>query len=359
MAAFAIAPARERLSIGSQSGNLRYEGVMTMIRSRWSVRAALALLLLAAPPAYAGTVALTFDDLPIFGRYAPTAEGTSITDKLLGGFRRHHWKVTGFVNEVQLVGYDRTARIAWLDHWLDAGMDLGNHSYSHLSLDKTPVETYIADVARGGVETGKLLAARGRKERWYRYPYLETGLTLDVRHRFEGWLHDHGYRVAPVTMENSDWEFAEPYDDALARGDARQAAHIRAAYLDFTTRIVAWYQQAGQQLLGRQPAYVFLLHASRLNSVSIDDLAAILAKAHLDVVPLDTAMRDPAYKIADTYVGPDGDEWLTRWSLTLHRDLPYASIPEVPADIAAADEKLEAEPAAAPAKPAMPPPAAH
>lgn len=329
---------------------------MTTIRSGWLKRTILAgALLLSATPLRAGTVALTFDDLPIFGRYAPTAEGSAITNRLLGGFQRHHWQVTGFVNEIQLANYDKPVRVGWLKQWLDAGMDLGNHSYSHLSLDKTPVEAYIADVAKGQVETSKLLAERGRKERWYRYPYLETGLTTQTRHRFEGWLHDHGYRIAPVTMENSDWEFAEPYDDALAHGDTRQAAHIRAAYLDFTAKIVAWYQQAGQQLLGRQPAYVFLLHASRLNSVSIDELAAILAKAHLDVVPLDTAMRDPAYTIADTYVGPDGDEWLTRWSLTLHRTLPYASIPAVPADIAAADAKLEGEPAPPPA----PPPAKH
>ena len=327
-----------------------------MIRLHLFTRALLAAgLLLAATPLEAGTVALTFDDLPTFGRYASTAEGTRITDALLDGFQRHHWRVTGFVNEIQLEGYDKPARIAWLKHWLDAGMDLGNHSYSHFSLDKVPVETYIADVARGQVETGKLLAARGRHERWYRYPYLETGLTIETRHRFEGWLHDHGYRIAPVTMENSDWEFAEPYDDALAHNDMKQAAHIRAAYLEFTTKIVAWYQQAGQQVLGREPAFVFLLHASRLNAVSIDALAAILDKAHLTVVPLDTAMRDPAYKIADTYVGPDGDEWLTRWSLTLHRDLPYASIPPVPADIAAADAKLEGEPAPpAPAPAAKP-----
>ena len=309
---------------------------------------------LAAAPAAAGTVALTFDDLPIFGRYAPTAEGARITDALLGGFRRHHWKVTGFVNEIQLVGYDRPTRIAWLKQWLDAGMDLGNHSYSHLSLNKTPVDAYIADVARGQVVTSALLAARGRRDRWYRYPYLETGLTIDTRRSFEGWLHDHGYRVAPVTMENSDWEFAEPYDDALAHGDAREAARIRAAYLDFSAKVVAWYQQAGQQLLGREPAFVFLLHASRLNAASIDELAAILDAAHLKVVPLNAAVRDPAYRIADTYVGPEGEEWLTRWSQTLHRDLPYATLPEVPADIAAADEKLEAAPPAP-----VPTPAAH
>ncbi len=331
---------------------------MTTIRLRLLLRClCLGAPLLAATPApvNAGTVALTFDDLPIFGRYAPTAEGTAITDTLLAGFRRHRWKVTGFVNEIQLQGYDRPARIGWLAQWLDAGMDLGNHSYSHLSLDKTPIDAYIADVARGGAETGKLLAARGRTERWYRYPYLETGLTSAVRHRFEGWLHDHGYRVAPVTMENSDWQFAEPYDDALAHGDSKRASYIRAAYLDYTAKIVPWYRQAARQLLGREPAFVFLLHASRMNAASIDQLAAIFDKAGLHVVPLDAAMRDPAYEIADTYVGPDGDEWLTRWSLTLHRNIAYDHFPAVPVDIVAADDKLEA----APSPPAVPAPASH
>jgi peptidoglycan/xylan/chitin deacetylase (PgdA/CDA1 family) len=311
----------------------------------------LAPALIAAVPAHAGTVALTFDDLPVFGPYK-TAEGQRITTKLLAGIRRHHWRAIGFVNEIQLDGPDRTQRIALLRQWLDDGFDLGNHSYSHFSLNHTPVNAYIADVAKGEIVTKELLAARGRTERWYRYPYLETGLTLKVRHQFESWLVGHGYRVAPVTMENSDWEFAEPYADALAHGRTAQAAHIRRAYLAFTARIVPWYQKAAQQLLGRQPAFVFLLHASRLNADSIDQLAAILRANHLRSVTLDEAMKDPAYRIPDTYAGPDGDEWLTRWSMTLHKDLPYASLPEVPADVAALDEALENAPPPASRAPA-------
>lgn len=310
--------------------------------------AAIGVLLCAfgATAAHAGKVAITFDDLPLFGTYAPPAEAERITSDLLNGFRRHHWKVTGFVNEVQLEGATRQERIGLLNRWLDAGMDLGNHSYSHLSLTRTPVEAYIADVARGETVTKTLLASRGRTERWYRHPYLETGPTLEARHAFEGWLKAHGYRVAPVSMENSDWEFAEPYDQALAQGDRAQAAHIRAAYLDFTASTVAWYRKAATGLLGREPAFVMLLHASRLNAASIDDLAKIFAANDLHPITLDRAMRDPAYAIPDDYAGPDGDEWLTRWSMSLHRDLPYASLPVVPKDVADADAKLEAGPGA-------------
>lgn len=221
-------------------------------------------------------------------------------------------------------------------------MGLGNHTYSHLSLNDVPVEAYIRDVARDEEVTGALLRAQGRRERWFRYPYLETGSTHEVRQRFEGWLADHGYQVAPVTMENSDWQFSVPYDDALARGDVRRTEAIRREYLAFTRRIVAWYQRAGRLLLGREPAFVFLLHASRLNAASVDAPASILSRAKLRVVSLDEAMRDPAYRIADQYVGPDGNEWLERWSLTLHRDLPFETIPKVPARIIAEDAKLEA-----------------
>ena len=305
-----------------------------------------ALAIGAAPTAHAGTVALTFDDLPIFGKFRPIAEADALTDKLVGGIERHHWPAIGFVNEIQLEAADKPRRIALLTRWLDAGLDLGNHSYSHPSLTNTPVETYIADVARGDVVTRPLMAARGKTEHWYRYPFLETGPTLAARQRFEGWLAAHGYRVAPVTMENSDWQFAEPYDDALRRGDAAQAAHIRAAYLDFTARVVPWYRQAGVAVFGREPAFVFLLHASQLNADSIDALADILKAQDLTPVTLDQAMADPAYRTADTYVGPDGEEWLERFATTLHKSLPWSTMPQMPADIVAADAALEgAQPA--------------
>jgi peptidoglycan/xylan/chitin deacetylase (PgdA/CDA1 family) len=294
-----------------------------------------------SPPAQAKTVALTFDDLPVFGKFSTAEDGAAVTDRLLAGLARHHWKATGFVNEIQLDTADRPRRIALLQHWLDAGMDLGNHTYSHHSLSVTPVDEYIADVAHGETATAPLLAALGRRERWFRYPYLETGLTVATRKRFEGWLAEHRYRVAPVTMENSDWQFSAPYDDAVARGDAAEAARIQRRYLTFTRKVVAWYQKAGRTLFRREPAFVFLLHASRLNAASIDGLATILKAASLHVVPLDTAMRDPAYRTADSYVGPNGIEWLERWSLTLHRDLPFDSLPEVPQDIIEADERLE------------------
>jgi peptidoglycan/xylan/chitin deacetylase (PgdA/CDA1 family) len=294
-----------------------------------------------AVPANAEDVALTFDDLPTLSFANDLAYQQQTTTKLLAGLTTHHLPAIGFVNEIKLQDTDAEERIALLARWVDAGMDLGNHTYSHLSLNKTPVDGYIADVARGETVTRELLATRGKTPRWFRYPYLETGLTIQVRQTFESWLTAHGYRIAPVTLENSDWQFAIPYDDAVLHKDDALADHIREEYLDYTARVTRWYRQAALDLLGRRPALVFLLHASRLNADSIDQIATILRESDLHAVTLDQAMHDPAYSIADTYVGPDGDEWLTRWSLTLHKNLPWSNFPQPQADVVADDNRLE------------------
>ena len=293
--------------------------------------------------ARAEDVALTFDDLPALSLNGDTPYWTETTKKLLRGLRHRHIPAIAFVNEGKLEK-DRPERVALLRRWLDAGMDLGNHTYSHLSLNKTPVDAYIADVERGETVTRWLLKARGRTPRWFRHPYLETGETLEKRRKFEGWLAAHGYRVAPVTMENADWMFAYPYDEAVGRKDKAGAAHIRAEYLAYTDAMTAWYRQAAFELLGRRPSFVFLLHASRLNADCIGDVAAILKKHDLTPVSLDQAMTDPAYAIPDTYAGPNGDEWVTRWSETLHKPLPWGAFTEPPADIQAAEKRLDTSP---------------
>lgn len=305
--------------------------------------AMLALGLVCACGAQAEDVALTFDDLPALTLNPESSYWEGITTTLLAGLRHHHIPAIGFVNE-QKLETDRSQRVALLRQWLDAGMDLGNHTYSHLSLTHTAVDAYIADVVRGETVTRWLLAARGRTPRWFRHPYLETGATREDRSRFEGWLAAHGYKVAPVSMENSDWMFAYPYDEAIDHKDQAAAERIKAEYLAYTAAVVPWYRQAAFRLLGRRPAFVFLLHASRLNADSIDQLAAILSDNDLHPVTLDRAMDDPAYTIADPYIGPDGDEWLTRWSLALNKPLPWSSFPQPPADIQAAENRLDTSP---------------
>ncbi|HEY3814550.1 MAG TPA: polysaccharide deacetylase family protein [Caulobacteraceae bacterium] len=304
---------------------------------------ALVLSLATCRIAGAEDVALTFDDLPALSLSGDTAYWQTTTRALLAGLKRDRIPAIGFVTE-QKLETDRAARVDLLRAWLDAGMDLGNHGYSHLSLSRTPVNAYIADVARGETVTRWLLAERGRTPRWYRHPYLETGKTAEDRRTSEAWLTAHGYRVAPVSIENSDWMFAYPYDEAVMHKDQAAEKRIRKEYLDYTAAVVPWYRKAATSLFGRPPSLVFLLHASRLNADTIGQLDAILKRNHLRPVTLDRAMADPAYATVDSYIGTDGDEWVTRWSMALHKSLDWSTFPQPPKDIADAETRLDTNP---------------
>jgi peptidoglycan/xylan/chitin deacetylase (PgdA/CDA1 family) len=319
--------------------------VMRIGRLRRIVAAlALSAAALSAPSARAEGVALTFDDLPALSLDMSTPYLRQTNDALLRTLKRRHVPAIGFVVGDKLEGRDSADRLALLEQWVRAGLELGNHTYSHGSLSKTPLADYIADTARDDALLRPFLAGFGRRPRWFRHPYLETGATPADKQGFEAWLAQHGYRVAPVTLENSDWMFAMPYDEAVLKGDKAEVARIRKSYLDYTAAVVAWYRIAAFDLLGRRPALVFLLHETRLNADTLDEVLGILKRNGLKPVSLERAMADPAYKIPDDVPDAEGDEWLTRWSATLKRPLPWKSFPEAPTDIAAAEARVDKDP---------------
>ncbi len=289
----------------------------------------------------AGEVALTYDDLTTLSLSPSTEYAEATTIKLLAGLRHHHLVATGFVNEGKLEGADRAERIGLLRRWVQAGVLLGNHTYSHNHFSLTPVDAYIADIERGEPVTRALLAEKHEALRWFRHPYLETGATLEARDKLDHWLTEHGYRVAPVTMENADWMFAIPYDSAVMRGDKKRAKAIKAAYLEYTDFVTGWYESASVAVFGRKIRFVYLLHSCRLNADSVHEFAKILRQHALVTVSLDRATADPAYNTPDTYVGPDGNEWLERWSISLHKELPWDTFKEPPKLIEAENNRLD------------------
>ena len=110
--------------------------------------------------------------------------------------------------------------------WLDAGLELGNHTYSHRDLNTVPLDQFQADVLRGETVTRGLLKGRAQRLRYFRHPFLHMGSDLKVRRAFEVFLSSHGYTVAPVTVDNDDFVYAAAYAKALRRGHTADAVRI-------------------------------------------------------------------------------------------------------------------------------------
>ena len=286
------------------------------------------------PAPAARVMAVTIDDLPtasVLGNEIAMAEG--ITVDLLVALARHHVPAIGFVNErkLQTDGRVDRRRVALLQRWIDAGLELGNHTFSHPDLHETPIERFEREVLDGENVTRRLLGARGKRPRYFRHPFLHTGRTLETRRAFDAFLARHGYRVAPVTIDNSDYVYAAAYDRSLARGDRETKDRIASAYVAYMAEVVAYYEQQSVALLGRELKQTLLVHASALNAATFDALAARLEARGYRFVTLDEALSDPAYAMADTYVGPGGITWLHRWALTQgKRGAFFAGEPAVP-----------------------------
>jgi peptidoglycan/xylan/chitin deacetylase (PgdA/CDA1 family) len=281
----------------------------------------------APPPRPSGvgrSVAVTFDDLPAppAGLVSNTVAGLQEnTRKLLASFREHGVPVVGFVNEGKLVVDGETAadaldRAAVLKSWLTAGFGLGNHSFSHKSLNTTPLEEFEADVIRGEPVTRGLLAEVGLELRYFRHPFLQVGLDLEKRRAFEAFLAAHGYTIAPVTIDNDEYIYAFVYADALKRGDPAMATKVGADYLRYMEAVFAFCEEVSRNLVGREIRQTLLLHANALNADYFGKLAEMMKARGYRFITLGEALEDEAYGRPDTYVGRWGISWLHHWELT-------------------------------------------
>jgi peptidoglycan/xylan/chitin deacetylase (PgdA/CDA1 family) len=254
----------------------------------------------------ASVVAITFDDLPNLDSDLPADAQRAITTKLVDQIKTTRVPVIGFVNEDKLDDDDTSP----LEQWLDAGADLGNHTYSHLDLDQSTIAQYEEDVMHGEELTRPLLESRGKTLRWFRHPYLDTGKTIGVRNEIDLFLQAHGYRVAPVTIDDSEWIYDMAYDHA----PWWKRAALRRSYIRYMRRRLEFAEWSAHLVFHRNIAQILLLHASALNADTFPRLVAMMRDRGYRFVTLDEATLDDAYATPEKWAG-GGVGWIERWGV--------------------------------------------
>jgi peptidoglycan/xylan/chitin deacetylase (PgdA/CDA1 family) len=104
-----------------------------------------ALLLLLSPGLLAQTrsVAVTFDDLP--GLYVTTCDADAyrrMNQQLVDAIRGNAMPALGLINESKLCPEKRGQLASILGIWLDAGLDLGNHTFSHVDFNTSTIAEF-------------------------------------------------------------------------------------------------------------------------------------------------------------------------------------------------------------------------
>jgi peptidoglycan/xylan/chitin deacetylase (PgdA/CDA1 family)/ketosteroid isomerase-like protein len=271
-------------------------------------------LLLTALPLSADTgrpLLVSVDDLPFAtARLHPDpAERERITRSLLDVLRKHKVPAVGLVIGQNIAG-DRKL----LDLWLDAGYELGNHSHGHLSYTRTSAQDYIADVEAGRRELAEVLAPRGARVRFFRFPFLregETGAKLDA---MRAYLAGSGQRNLPVTIDTQDWSFEEPWVEARKKGDGKALARIGEEYQQSLQLEVRTYESLGDELFGRPVPQILLLHANEVGSAQWDRLFTWLEERGYRFAGADEVLADPAFARPQGYVSHFGSSLWDRFA---------------------------------------------
>jgi peptidoglycan/xylan/chitin deacetylase (PgdA/CDA1 family) len=263
-------------------------------------------------------ISITIDDLPI-----STNVNYSIVkyrEIFLSGLdqlKKEKVPIIGFVNESFLYsnGREEKRRSSLLADWLDAGMDLGNHTFSHADANKLPVDKYIEDIKKGELICSALQQARGKKMKYFRYPYLRTGITVDGKNAIEKYLEKSGYIIAPATITSSaEMIYAEAYRTLLKNKDATLLNKATQEYLNILSERITLGEKQSVNLFRREISQILILHNTEINNDNWKNIISMIRNKGYSIVSLEEALEDEAYQIKDNYIDHGGMDWLSRWA---------------------------------------------
>lgn len=296
------------------------------MRSIWLAALAAASL---ATAGQAQEVALTFDDLPAHSALPPGETRLGVIARLIAALADSKAPAIGFINAAGLEDHPEDRAV--LEVWRAAGHPLGNHGWSHANLDVIGAERFQDELVRN---EPVLEALAGDTDwHWFRYPFLAEGQDPEVRRGARAALRRHGYKVASVTMDFSDWAFNEPFARCREEGDVEGVARLEALYLSAAEEALAASRRLSADLYERDIPYVLLMHVGAFDAHMLPRLLALYQARGVRFVPLDEAMADPFYVI-DRAAG-DSPSPLTLEAMAAAAGISVAGRADVQVELAA------------------------
>lgn len=232
------------------------------------------------------------DDLPVHGALPEGETRLNVAERMLAAFRAAGVpEVYGFVNGALLEREPETSAVLTL--WAASGYPLGNHTWSHRNLNQATVEEFDAEVVRNEETLERF--GPGDDWRWLRYPNLAEGNDPMKREAVRASLARRGYRIAPVTMDFSDWQWNDTYLRCRARGDAPGLTALETAYLEAVGESILRARTVSRALYGRDIPYVLLSHISAFNARMMPRVLALYVEEGFEFAALADALGDPVY----------------------------------------------------------------
>ena len=249
-------------------------------------------------------MAITFDDLPIHGQLPKNGSRVEVSKSILATLKQFKVpEVYGFINAGKVE--KDPASLEVLNLWINSGYPLGNHTYSHKSLNKISAEDFINEIHTNE----KLLSEIGKKFDWhyFRYPFLHEGDTLGKRNAIRSYLKKNDYKIAQVTDDFEDWAWNEPYARCSDKKDLRSIESLKSGYMKFAMERFERYKIISAKVFDHPISHILLLHIGAFDAVMLPALLKAYQDKGVQFIPLSEAVKDPIYREDPGIYGKDDD----------------------------------------------------
>lgn len=252
-------------------------------------------------------VAITVDDLPIHSDIPKEMTRLDVAKKMLSTLNKENIpEVYGFINASKAQFQPEMKEVLKL--WVKEGYPLGNHTYTHLSLNDSTISEFQKDIKVNEKMLEDLNEKRNGK--FFRYPYLREGETLEKRNAIRKYLTENGYEIAQVSIDFEDWSWNNPYVRCLEKKDKKSLEWLEKTYQENALAKLDEAKKMATALLKRDIPHILLLHIGAFDAQMISALIKNYRAHGVEFISLTEAMKDDVYKTDPAIAAKWGSEIL-------------------------------------------------
>ncbi|WP_413574676.1 polysaccharide deacetylase family protein [Bdellovibrio sp. HCB290] len=248
-----------------------------------------AVLILSISVASAKEVALTIDDAPLSGGLIYS--GPKRTSRFIDVLKKEKIQAAFFCNPSRLNQDDGAAR---LTRYANAGHIIANHTFSHPSLNQVTASEYAKEIERAE----SILSSYSTFKKWFRFPFLHEGRTIEKRDAIRKHLDDSGYINGYVTTDNYDYvinDFVQKAMKKKLKVDLDRACDMLS---DLNLFGLEEQERLAKKHLGTSVTQVLLMHENDIEAFCLDKSIAKLRSNGWKIVSPERAYSDPTLKAA-------------------------------------------------------------
>lgn len=274
------------------------------------------LFLFCICPAFAKEVALTIDDAPRGDEHIYT--GIERTKRIINVLKKENIQAAFFCNSIRLSQDAGNARI---QSYAEAGHIIANHTHSHPNINKVSVESYMSEID----EADKALNHFPNFKKWFRFPFLKEGSTIETRDRIRSHLKKRGYTNGYVTVDNYDYMINDFVQKALSKTvkpDLKRACEMLS---DLNLYGLEEQEKLAKKHLGKSVRQVLLMHETDIEAYCLDQSIQKLRENNWKIISPTEAYEDTILRkepntlwldqgrIAAFIAAKDGLKYKSKW----------------------------------------------